>query len=563
MIENFRKTAPAPLAPRPFNLPIPVETTLANGLKVVVVEDRRLPIVSFRLAFKTGAAHDAPNLTGLTGMMTAMLNEGTETRSSLEIAEQVERLGASLGASAGADSTVIAASALTQFADDVLELLADIVLNPVFPEDELNLQRDNAKQGLIAQRAQPAFLADEQLSKILFGTHPYSMVSATISSLDEITREKLVKFHKERFVPNNAVFVAVGDVSATELTAKLDALFGDWKPAETVEIPFAAFPQRIERTIYLVDRKGSAQSSIVLANLGITRSHKDFFPLLVMNQVLGAGASSRLFMNLREAKDFTYGAYSSVDARKFGGAIEATAEVRSAVTGEALKEFFYELDRIRDETIPEQELQDAKNYMTGVFPIRLETQEGLIAQLVTMQMYDLPADYLQTYRDKIEAISAHDAQTAARKHITPDKMAIVIVGDAETIQEQIAPFAATIELFDTEGKKKELNTKELNEMNNTETWNLNLSSPQGELPVTMVLENTDGNLSGNLTTPVGAGTISGGTLAGNQLNATASLDFQGMPVSVEVVGVVDGDSISGSVNTAIIGSLKFHGTRAN
>jgi zinc protease len=561
MTEDFRKTAPAPLEPRAFNLPKPFEFTLSNKLKIVVVEDRRLPLVSFRLAFKSGGANDPKDLPGLASMIATMLSEGTKTRTSREIASQVERLGASLHASAGADNTIVAASALSQFTDDILELLADVAINSVFPNEELHIQRDNAKQNLIAQRARPSFLSEERLSKVIYGEHPYSRVSTTEAALDNFTQELLSEFHKNIFIPNNAVFVAVGDVSAENLKQKLEDLFGDWETGELPENNFPAPPEHAARAIYLVDRPGSAQSNIVLANPAIRRNDKDYFALLVMNQILGAGASSRLFMNLREQKDYTYGAYSSLDARRLAGIFEATAEVRSAVTGDALKEFFFELKRIQDEIVPETELQDAKNYLTGVFPIRLETQEGLIGQLTTIQLYDLPADYLEKYRENVAQITAADVQKAAQTYIAPDKMAIVIVGDENTIFEQLRPYSETIEFYNTQGNKKEKN--KMGTETATERWNLILSSPQGDLPVTLTLNTDGGNLSGVLNTPVGDGTISGGAYDGAKLETSANLSFQGMPITVQINGDISGDNIEGTVNTEVPGfpPMNFKGTK--
>lgn len=562
MIEDFRKTAPAPLAPREFNLPTPNEIVLANGLKLITVEDRRLPIVSFRLLFKTGAATEPRELPGLLSMLTTMLNEGTLTRTSQQIAAEVERLGASLSASAGADSTVVAASALAEYQSEILDLMADIVLNPTFPENELHVQRDNAKQGLVAQRAQPAFLADERVSKILFGEHPYSVVAATEASLDQLSGEILQQFHKQMFVPNNAVLIVVGDVETKGLAAEVEKLFGNWQPGEIAKHNFPALPEVTEKVVYFVDRPASAQSTIVLANQSAKRNSPDFFEILTMNQVLGAGASSRLFMNLREEKDMTYGAYSSFDMRREAGAFEASAEVRSTLTGDALKEFFYEINRIQTEIVPEQELADAKNYMTGVFPIRLETQEGLIGQLVTMQTHELPGDYLKTYRENINRVTAAEVQRAAQKHIAPDKMAIVVVGDQTAVLEQIEPYAEKIEIFDTNGNKKGKN--EMNPQTATEHWNLTLSSPQGELPVTLKINSDGGNISGILSTPFGDGTISGGSYDLKSINTTANIDFQGTQVTARIEGAIDENSISGTVSTGIPGfpPLPFKGTRA-
>jgi zinc protease len=452
--ESFRAQAPPPLPPRALNIPDFVETKLANGLDVVIVEDHRLPLISFRLAFRSGDANDPPGLPGLTDMMTALLNEGTASRTSLQIAEQVERLGATLSAGANSDYTTIAASALSVYSDQILELMADIALNPSFPENEIELTRENAKQMLIQQRAQPNFLASERMASVIFGRHPYSIVSPTPESLDAMSRDTLRDFHRSMLVPGNAVMFVVGDVARDTVVERLNFLFGKWKQQPTHEPSFPAPPVRISRTAYVVDRPGSAQSNIVIANLAINRTSPDFFPMLVMNTILGSNASSRLFMNLREEKGYTYGAYSSVDARRVLGTFRATAEVRTSVTGDSLKEFFYELDRIRDEDVSEKEITDAKSYLTGVFPLRIETQEGLVDQLVQIKMMGLPEDYLHIYRQRINEITIGDIRRVARQHVTPDKAALIVVGDAKEIVPQIAPYAPEIEIYDTEGQKK-------------------------------------------------------------------------------------------------------------
>jgi zinc protease len=452
--EEFRHQAPAPLAPRPLNLPQPFETTLPNGLRVVIVEDRRLPLVSFRLSFQTGKVNDPIELPGLTEMMTELLSEGTTTRTSLKIAEQVARLGASLHAGANSDYTTVAASALSMYTDEILELLADVTLNPSFPEEELELNKENSKQGLIQQRAQPSFLASERLAEVLFGQHPYAKISPTNESLDRMTRDELVNFHRSMFVPNNAVMIVVGDVEAQALVKRLTDLFGGWAQGEQAAHDFPAPPTRDARTCYIVDRPNSAQSNIVIANAAITRTDADYFSMLLMHTILGANASSRLFMNLREDKGYTYGAYSNLDARRFAGTFRATAEVRTPVTGASLKEFFDELERIRVDAVSEQEITDAKAYLTGVFPIRLETQEGLIDQLVQLKMYGLPADYLQTYRDNVNAVTIADIQRVAQNYIAPQHAAIVIVGDAAAITEQIEPYASNIELYNAMGTRQ-------------------------------------------------------------------------------------------------------------
>ncbi len=453
--EDFRREPPAPLAERRLNLPVPVETTLPNGLKVVVVEQSRLPLVSFRLALPRGDAFDPPELPGLTDITTDMLGEGTESRTSRQIAEEVARYGATLSAGANSDYTTVAASALSVYADEVLELLADVALHPSFPEDELKLAKVNSQQNLIAQRAQPSFLATEALARVIFGQHPYSVVAPTPASIEAMTRAALLDFHRSAFIPDSAVLIAVGDVNRDSLVETVSRLFGAWTSGEAKVANFPSLPKISGRSAYVVDRPGSAQSNIVIANHGITRTHPDYFNLLVMHTVLGANASSRLFMNLREEKGYTYGAYTTLDARRYAGTFRAIAEVRTPVTGASLHEFFYELGRIRDEEVGEQELTDAKTYLTGIFPIRLETQDGLIEHLVQAKMYGLPADYLHVYRERIQRVTAEEVRRVANEHVTPDAAAVVIVGDAEAITEQVKSFVEKIEFFDSAGRKKD------------------------------------------------------------------------------------------------------------
>jgi zinc protease len=446
--EEFRREPPVPLPPRPLNLPTPEEITLANGLRIVFIRQSRLPLVNFRLAFRTGDAFDPPDLPGLTDLMTNMLVEGTESRTSRQIAEESARYGASINAGAGTDYTIVAASSLSPYAEPILDLLADVALRPSFPEDELELARANTQQNLIAQRAQPSFLATEAVARVIFGAHPYAVVAPTPESIEAVTRERLRDFHHARFVPNNAVLFAVGDLDREQTLRRIEELFGSWSPGEVAAPQFAAPPTSTERRAYIVNRPGSAQTNIVVANLGITRTHPDYFPLLVMHTILGATASSRLFMNLREEKGYTYGAYTSLDARRHAGSFRATTEVRTPVTGASLKEIFYELERVRAEDVSDKELTDAKAYLTGTFPIRLETQDGLVEQLVQTMMNDLPPDYLHTYRDRVQAVTKEEVRRVAGLYVTPDRAAIVLVGDAEAVREQVAPYAARVEEFD-------------------------------------------------------------------------------------------------------------------
>lgn len=572
--EDFRRQAPAPLASKPLNIPKPYETTLPNGLQVVIVEDARLPLVSYRLAFRAGSANDPADLPGLSSVMADMLNEGTETRTSKQIADEVARLGATLSAGVNSDYTTVAASALSMYGDEILDLMADLALHPSYPQNELELSRQNRKQGLLAQRAQPSFLASERLSRVLFGQHPYATISATPESLDAITREKLLSFHRSMFIPNNAVLVVVGNVKRDAVLKRANELFGKWEKGQPATENFSAPPARTARAIYIVDRPGSAQSNIVIANTAINRTSQDYFPMLVMHTVLGANASSRLFMNLREKRGLTYGAYSSLDTRRAAGTFRASAEVRTPVTGESLKEFFYELERIRTEPVSEQELKDAKSYLSGVFPIRIETQEGLVDQFVQIKMYGLPADYLQTYRERVNAITAADIQRVAKQNVMPDKVAVVIVGDAAAIADQIKPYAQAVELYDTSGKRKEMGATTNGGGNSSKgtnggsaagflgSWKLTITTPNGQaLPATLSMKQDGSALNGSVQTQLGEATLSEINLNGNDFDAVIKLNAQGQMMEGKVTGSVDTDKMKGEINLQNFPPLPFTGTK--
>ncbi|MCD9187424.1 MAG: insulinase family protein [Pyrinomonadaceae bacterium] len=565
-MNDFRKTAPAPLAPIPFNLPKPFETELENGLKVVIIEDKRFPLVSLRLAFFKGDANEPKDAVGLNSSVTSMLSEGTENYSSAELAEEIERLGANISASSSDDSTIIAASALSLYTSDVLRLLSEMILRPTFPENELDLYRRNMLESLKYQRSQSSFLANEQTARILYGEHPYANISPTPADIEKLTREKLIDYHAKNFIPNDAIFFAVGNVERDELLAELNDKFGKWEKGTVETKEFPAPPERTERTLTIVDRKGSAQSNIVISSLGINRTHPDNFPVLLMNQILGAGASSRIFMNIREEKGYTYGAYSRFDTKKLAGEFEATAEVRNDVTGASLKEFFYELNRIRDEKVSEEELQDAKSYLTGVFPIRAETQEGLTGLIVAQKLHGLPEDYLQTYHANVNAVTVEDISRVANQYIQPAKVAIIIVGDAEEILEQVRDYSEKIEIFDTEGNPREIEKYMQNETaanaNAGGNWDLTIDFQGQKIPVSLKLEQDNEDVNGKLESMLGEGKISGGKVRGTKVSAVAVTEMQGQLLEISISGNIDGDSISGTLSAPVIPvPLEFTGKR--
>jgi zinc protease len=566
MNEDFRKYAPEPLEAIPFNVPKPFRTTLSNGLRIVIVEDKRHPLINFRLAFPRGDIYDPADGVGVTSALASMLNEGTETHTSKELAEEIERLGASLSVGAGLDNTVVKANTLSLYRTEILRLVAEMVLTPTFPEEELELYKQNAIEGLKYQRSQPDFLADEQVARIIYGAHPYGINSPSEDDFKKLDREQLVRQHAGLFIPNNAIFIIVGDVDGESLVKEIEENFGGWQKGEIDHPTFADPPVRERRTLTIVDRPGSTQANIVLSNPAIERNHPEYFPLILMNQILGAGASSRLFMNLREEKGYTYGAYSRIYAKRLAGSFEASSEVRTAVTGDSLKEFFFELNRIRDEKASAGELQDAKNYLRGVFPIRAETQSGLTNLIVSQYLYDLPEDYLETYRDRINAVTLEDVERVANEFILPEKLALVIVGDAEEILPQTKIYTEDVEVFDNMGNEK--GAANYAPENNSETvdangnWKLLLDAMGRKYEFDLILRQDGENLSGQLDSAFGSGEIKEGSVSGAKISITAGTEFQGQMFEFGLKGQIEGDSIEGTISAPMIPMpLEFKGNR--
>jgi zinc protease len=530
-------------------------------LKLVVVEDIRLPLVSYRLAFRVGGAFDPPEVPGLLDLLAGLMPEGTASRTSKEIADQIARMGASISAGANSDYTIVGASALSQFNDPVMDLLAEVALEPSFPENEVALAKQNTKESLRQQRAQPSFLASEMVSRVMFGDHPYSVVAPTPESIDRASRDEFVRFHHSKLVPNNAVFIVVGNVRYEDILKRTESLFSTWQRGEDVVANFPPPPVRTKRTAYLVDRPGSAQSNIVIANSGITRTNPDYFSLLLMHTVLGANASSRLFMNLREDKGYTYGAYSNLDARRSAGTFRCTAEVRTPVTGDSIKEFFYELDRIRKEPVSAKEIADAKSYLTGVFPIRLETQEGLTDQLVQTKMLNLPDDYLERYRDRVQAVTVEDIQRIAQMYVKPDEAALIVVGDGASVLEQMKPYCEDIEVYNTAGKRKTPGAA-TEATDPAGSWSIEIETPLGQtIPGMLTISRSESGYSGVIHSEMGDADIGAIEISDNSFHTTASFEMDGHAVEAEVSGTFEGEHAEGFLKLQNSPELPFTGNK--
>lgn len=435
------------------SLPKPVELKLPNGLTVLVLENHRLPTVTARLTIVgAGAVFEPAGMPGLASFTAQMLNQGTATRTSRQIAEEVEGIGASINATAqfGSATTVVTASGLSETFPQLMALAADILVHPSFPELELARLKQRQKAQLMQMRGQARFLANEAFYKAVYGSHPASVVMPTVASIDAMTLELLRKWHDERYVPQNAYLGIAGDVTVDQVRAVL-ATLPEWKQTDLPTPQAPASNAADAKKIWLVDRPGSVQTTLLLGNIAVKRTDPDYIPLVVMDRVVGGSAAARLFLNLRENKGYTYGAYSSLNATLFAGPWMASADVRTDVTGGAMTEFLNEIHRIREEPVPAAELEEAKHALVASFALSLESPAELLDRATLLRIYHLPADYWDTYPAKIAAVTAEDVQRVARKYVNPDSLQIVAVGDAAKIHDALAKFAP-VEVRDAQGK---------------------------------------------------------------------------------------------------------------
>jgi zinc protease len=435
-------------------LPKPIQAKLENGLTVLILEDHRTPSVFVQLHMSgAGALFEPPSMTGLANITAQMLREGTQSRTSVQIAEEIDRLGATLGAagSFGSPQIVLSASGLSDNFDSWFALAIDVLLNPNFPPEELEKLKHRQRAQLRQQRSAPNFLISERFNRAVYRDHPAAIVSPTSESLDALTQEALVQWHRERYAPQNALLAIAGDVRAQELIPRLEKWFAGWQKND-VERTWPSNPvAATSRKAYLVHRPNSVQTTVALGNIAIDRRSPDYVPMVVMNHILGGGSSGRLFLNLREEKGYTYGVYSGFSALRYPGPWRAGGNMRTEVTADALVEFFNEIRRIRDQTVPPAELEDGKRAIAARFALSLEQPTTILGLAVSRVQFRLPDDYWDTYPDKIMAVTAEDVQRVARKYLDPDALQIVAVGDGLKIQSVLEPYGP-VEVYDSSGK---------------------------------------------------------------------------------------------------------------
>jgi predicted Zn-dependent peptidase len=427
-------------------LPRPVERQLSNGMKLLVVESHRVPTITLRMNMPSGDLRDPASMPGVSDATAALIRLGTKTRSSKDIADAVAELGASLSFGSSQGESTIFLSSMTENFDAALALLADVLLNPTFPQDELDKYKTRLRTQLEQAKSSPGFPANDLLMKLLYPDDSRRYTHPTVESLSKITRESLIEHYKTYYVPSGEWAGISGDISPRDAVAKLDKVLGAWKGGPVAHVTMK-FPEPLsEKKVFLIPRPNSVQTLLMVANHAIDRKSPDYLECQVMNRVLGSGPSSRLFRIIREEKGYTYGIGSGFSATRYLNHFTASTSVRTEVTEPALAELLAQFADIRNRAVPADELADAKSAIVASFVLGLESSSQVLSRWMEQRMDGLPEDYWDTYTAKVMAVGAEDVQRVAKKYVPLDNIRIIAVGDATKIAELLKKFGPVEEI---------------------------------------------------------------------------------------------------------------------
>jgi zinc protease len=426
-----RDNPPRPLPARPVTFPPYEIRKLSNGMQVVLVSQNEQPAISVRMIIRAGAAHDPKGKHGLAMMTATLLDQGAGSRTAAEIADEIDFIGGVLGTGAGTDLSFINAVVMKDSYHVALGLMSDVAMRPTFAQDEIDRQRSQALSALKVSAEDPESVADRVIDRLIYGFHPYGMPGAgTAESLTSLTRADFVAFHRQYFVPNNALVAVVGDIDPNEAMAGLEKYFGTWKPAE---IPAANVtePPDATRRVIVIDKKDAVQTEIRVGHIAIPRKHNDYEAIDQAIKILGGEGANRLQQMLRSQKQLTYGASADLDTFKWAGAVIAETDTQTATTAEALRLTVDEFTRLQRERVNDGELEGAQDYMVGHFPLTIEVPDQIATQVLNQLFYELPVEDLPRYRERILKVTPDEIQRVARWFIRPSQLSIVLVGDAD------------------------------------------------------------------------------------------------------------------------------------
>jgi zinc protease len=428
---------PGPLAAREIKFPPYELQTLPNGLQVVAVLHHEQPVVNMRLLIRAGAASDPKNKLGIAHMAASLLDQGTKAKSASELNDEIDFLGGAMGAGAGTDLTFVNIVVMKDSFEKGMRMLSDMARDPGFAQAEIERQRQQTLSGLRVSLEDPEYVANSVFDRLVYGFHPYGLPeTGTPETVGSITRDDLVAYHQKFFAPNNAILAIVGDVTAEEAFNTAKKVFADWEKRDLSAQKYIDPPDPTRRVI-VINKPDAVQTEVRVGHLGIPRKHRDYMAVNLAIRILGGEGSNRLHQVLRTQRGLTYGAQANMDTLKETGDFQAETNTRSEATGEVLRLIVDEFWRLQRERVSEYELADAKAYLTGSFPLTIETPESIAMQVVNVLFYGLPLEELQTFRERVNAVTVDDIQRVAREYLRPDRLSVVLVGNASAFGSQL------------------------------------------------------------------------------------------------------------------------------
>ena len=410
---------------------------LPSGLRIIAVSHHEQPVVSMRLLVGAGSSLDPKGKTGLAHLTASLLDQGTATVSASQLNDEIDFIGGGLGAGAGTDLSYVSLLVMKDSFDRGLQILSDVARRPAFLPEEIARQRQQLLSSLQVSFEDPGFIANAVFDRLVYGFHPYGLPqSGTPETLSSITRDDIVSFHQKHFLPNNAILAIVGDIEPEQAFASARRVFGDWQRRDVDTSTFIEPPSPTRRVV-IVNKPDSVQTEVRVGNIGIPRNHPDYMAVNLAIRILGGEGSNRLHQVLRTARGLTYGAQANFNTFKEGGDFEAETNTRTPATGEVLRLMVDEFWRLQRERVSERELADAKAYLTGSFPLTIETPNAIAMQILNVLFFGLPIEQLQTFRERVNAVTVDDIQRVARLYLRPDRLSVVLVGNAAQFTNQL------------------------------------------------------------------------------------------------------------------------------
>lgn len=456
-----RSKPPKAGKPKDVEFPDYFDTTLPSGINILVIENNKIPAVSIRLVFTNAGSYNDGDKSGLASITAELLTKGTKKRSATQIAEDIDFLGASLSAGSDWDGSYVSLSCLKKHLDKAIDVLTDVVINPVFDEEEINRVKEQRITSIIQSKDDAGSLSDKLFNKVVFGNHPYAQPpDGTEQSIQKLSKSDLENFYKSHYNGSNLILAFVGAITKDEAIKIVNEKFSGMQrnildiidPVKLdKKIPVNTFSPK---TIYIANKPGAVQSNLRIGHVGIERNNPDYIAVTVMNTILGGYFGSRINYNLREKHGFTYGARSGFSPRMLAGDFSVDADVRNEVTDSAVALVVEDLKKIVAEEVTDEELLTVKNYLTGVFPLQLETANSVATRVINLKMYGLPKGYYNRYISTINKLTKKDIQDAAKKYIHPENLYIVVSGDAAAIKDKLKKFGP-VEVYDADGNKTE------------------------------------------------------------------------------------------------------------